>query len=88
LRDLFTWQVGAERPPSVCLNCGAKFDDGEHKMRGPYPNSPYMYVCERCWQLPFLWFEDKAQTLERWAYRLEEEPEHTTLDQFLQEVES
>src|SRR5206468_1582128 len=54
--DLFTWQIGSERPPNVCLCCGLAFDEGERKIHGPYRTGPYIWVCEACWNLPFLFF--------------------------------
>jgi hypothetical protein len=54
------WQVGSKAPPKVCLCCGLRFDDGDRKRRGRYENLPYIYVCERCWAQPFLFFPDKV----------------------------
>jgi hypothetical protein len=54
-----TWQIGSKEPPTVCLCCGTRFDENEHKMRGPYNTNPYMYVCQTCWAKPYLFFPDK-----------------------------
>jgi hypothetical protein len=43
----------------MCLCCGAKFDDGEHKMRGPYLEMPYIWVCQWCWKKDYLFFPDR-----------------------------
>jgi len=54
------WQIGSQEPPTVCLCCGSKFDDEEHKRKGPYPTSPYVYVCQNCWEKSYLYFPDKV----------------------------
>lgn len=64
LDDVRAWQIGSKGPPTVCLCCGARFDDGPHKLRGPYSSGPYIYVCEDCWGKPFLFFPDKEITEE------------------------
>lgn len=60
--DVRAWQIGSKGPPTVCLCCGTKFDDGPHKLRGPYNSGPYIYVCDGCWSKPFLFFPDKEIT--------------------------
>ncbi len=60
MKDLFTWQIGSERPPNVCLCCGLSFDGKTRRVRGPYRTGPYIWVCEACWSLPFLFFPDKV----------------------------
>lgn len=57
--DLDAWQIGSAGPPAMCLCCGAKFDDGLHRMRGPYLEMPYIWVCQWCWEKPYLFFPDK-----------------------------
>jgi hypothetical protein len=57
--DLDAWQIGSSGPPAMCLCCGAKFDDGMHHMRGPYLEMPYIWVCQWCWEKPYLFFPDK-----------------------------
>src|SRR5712692_10047316 len=57
--DLDAWQIGSSGPPAVCLCCGAKFDDGTHRIRGPYLEMPYIWVCQWCWEKPYLFFPDK-----------------------------
>ena len=54
-----TWQIGAVRPPNVCLCCGLAFDERKHRITGPYEKGPYRYVCLQCWKLPFLFFPNK-----------------------------
>jgi hypothetical protein len=39
-----------------------RFDDGSHRIRGPYKTGPYIYVCEECWARPYLFFSDKEIT--------------------------
>lgn len=39
-----------------------RFDDGSHRIRGPYKTGPYIYVCEECWARPYLFFPDKEIT--------------------------
>src|SRR3989442_920789 len=58
--DLDAWQIGSSGPPAVCLCCGMKFDDGTHQMRGPYLEMPYIWVCQWCWEKPYLFFPDKV----------------------------
>jgi hypothetical protein len=58
--DLFQWQIGSKGPPQVCLCCGMHFDDSLRRVHGPYHTGPYIYVCEACWGLPFLFFPDKV----------------------------
>lgn len=53
------WQIGSRVPPSKCLCCGVSFDENAFRMRGPYSNGPYRYVCTPCWALPFTYFPDK-----------------------------
>lgn len=53
------WQVGSKSPPTVCLCCGMKFDESKRRMRGPYLTSPYLYVCQVCWENHYLFFPDK-----------------------------
>jgi hypothetical protein len=53
------WQIGSITPPTVCLCCGSKFDEGQHKRRGPYLKMPYIWVCQWCWEKPYLFFPDK-----------------------------
>src|SRR2546425_12778967 len=55
------WQIGSASPPTVCLCCGSRFDEDKHKMRGPYDNGPYRYVCEWCWKKSYMFFPDKVQ---------------------------
>src|SRR5205807_5165909 len=55
------WQIGSVSPPTVCLCCGSRFDEGKHKIRGPYDNGPYRYVCEWCWKKSYMFFPDKLQ---------------------------
>jgi hypothetical protein len=57
--DLDAWQIGSAGPPAMCLCCGARFDEGKHKMRGPYLEMPYIWVCQWCWEKPYLFFPDK-----------------------------
>ena len=57
--DLGAWQIGSSGPPAMCLCCGAKFDEGEHRIRGPYLEMPYIWVCQWCWEKPYLFFPDK-----------------------------
>ena len=57
--DLDAWQIGSSGPPAMCLCCGTKFDEGKHKMRGPYLEMPYIWVCEWCWKKDYLFFPDK-----------------------------
>jgi hypothetical protein len=54
------WQIGSDKPPTVCLCCGSKFDEDKHKIRGPYDSGPYRYVCEWCWKKPYMFFQDKV----------------------------
>jgi len=54
------WQIGSNKPPTVCLCCGSRFDDDKHKIRGPYDSGPYRYVCEWCWKKPYMFFQDKV----------------------------
>ena len=58
--DLFSWQIGSRAPPKVCLCCGLAFDEANHQIHGPYRTGPYIWVCETCWKLPFLFFPDKT----------------------------
>jgi hypothetical protein len=44
------------------LCCGIRFDDGPHRIRGPYKTGPYIYVCEECWRKEYLFFPDKEIT--------------------------
>ena len=53
------WQIGAKRPPAVCLCCGLAFNHQRRTVKGPYLNGPYRYVCRVCWSLPYLFFPDK-----------------------------
>ena len=62
LEEIRAWQVGSKGPPEICLCCGTKFDDGPHRMHGPYNSGPYPYVCEDCWSKPYLFFPDKEVT--------------------------
>ena len=55
--EVFTWQIGSKKPPSVCLCCGGRFSD-KRKIRGPY-KGPYIWVCSCCWVLPHMFFPDK-----------------------------
>ena len=55
------WQIGATVPPKNCLCCGRSFTVRTRKMKGPYRNGPYRYVCEPCWALPFVFFPDKVR---------------------------
>jgi hypothetical protein len=57
--DLDAWQIGSSGPPAMCLCCGAKFDEGKHRMRGPYLEMPYIWVCQWCWEKDYLFFPDK-----------------------------
>lgn len=55
------WQIGSIAPPTVCLCCGSRFDEDQHKMRGPYETGPYRYVCQWCWKKSYMFFPDKIQ---------------------------
>lgn len=57
--DLDAWQIGSSGPPAMCLCCGMKFDDETHRRRGPYLEMPYIWVCQWCWEKPYLFFPDK-----------------------------
>ena len=57
--DLDAWQIGSSGPPAMCLCCGTKFDEGKHKMRGPYLEMPNIWGCEWCWKKDYLFFPDK-----------------------------
>ena len=57
--DVMAWQIGSGKPPAVCLCCGQKFDDDKHEMMGPFLESPYIYACKACYDLPFLYFSGK-----------------------------
>ena len=59
MSEIEAWQIGSSAPPSVCLCCGMKFDDGKHKIRGPYLKMPYIWVCQWCWEKDYLFFPDK-----------------------------
>ena len=59
--DLDAWQIGSAGPPAMCLCCGAKFDNGPHRLRGPYLEMPYIWVCQWCWEKPYLFFPDKQE---------------------------
>jgi hypothetical protein len=59
LAENLAWQIGSSKPPTVCLCCGSRFDEGEHKIRGPYLSSPYLWVCQWCWKKDYLFFPDK-----------------------------
>lgn len=61
--DLFMWQIGSKGPPKVCLCCGMPFDEERRCIRGPYHTGPYIWVCEVCWKLPFLFFPDKVEQI-------------------------
>lgn len=54
------WQIGSDAPPVVCLCCGSKFDNEKYKRRGPYLEMPYIWVCQWCWDKPYLFFPDKV----------------------------
>jgi hypothetical protein len=41
----------------VCPCCGLPFD--KDKMHGPFRSGPYNYVCDQCWNKPYLYFPDK-----------------------------
>lgn len=56
--SLLTWQIGSKTPPKVCLCCGLPFSE-ERERKGPYWDSPYIWVCSICWALPYLFFSDK-----------------------------
>ena len=62
------WQIGSTKPPTVCLCCGQRFDRGEHKRKGPYLESPYIWVCEWCWKKPYLFFPDKEDNYTKANY--------------------
>jgi hypothetical protein len=53
------WQLGSPQPPTVCLCCGSRFDEEQHKRRGPYLTGPYVWACEWCWKKDYLFFPDK-----------------------------
>ena len=52
-------KVAAQTEPGSCPCCGAGFDDGPHRIHGPYSAGPYVYVCEDCWSRSYLFFPDK-----------------------------
>ncbi len=54
------WQIGSKVPPKVCLCCGMPFDNEQRRIKGPYYKMPYIWVCENCWLLPYLFFPDKS----------------------------
>jgi len=58
--NIDAWQIGSAGPPSMCLCCGSKFDEEKHKIRGPYLEMPYIWVCQWCWEKPYLFFPDKV----------------------------
>lgn len=58
--DLDAWQIGSSGPPAICLCCGSKFNDDTHRRRGPYLEMPYIWVCQWCWEKPYLFFPDKV----------------------------
>ena len=59
LAENLAWQIGSNKPPTVCLCCGTRFDDLQHKRRGPYLSGPYIWVCQWCWEKEYLFFPDK-----------------------------
>lgn len=46
--------------PNACPCCGTDFDADDHRIRGPYRNSLYAYVCNSCWEKTYLFFPDKT----------------------------
>jgi hypothetical protein len=74
VNDLFLWQIGSQGPPATCLCCGRPFDNEKRRIRGPYLTSPYIYVCQECWELPFVFYPDKIETIRAGKYLLPERP--------------
>jgi hypothetical protein len=72
VNDLFLWQIGSQGPPATCLCCGRAFDLEKRKIRGPYLTSPYIYVCQECWELPFVFYPDKVGEIRSHGYALTE----------------
>lgn len=62
LKEIQARQVESKGLPTICLCCGTKFDDGPHRIHGPYKSGPYVFVCEDCWSKPYLFFPDKEIT--------------------------
>lgn len=54
-------QIDLIELPATCPCCGSEFDDYEHKLRGPYKGSPYLYICNQCWKKSFFFFPDKTR---------------------------
>ena len=84
------WQVGAKTPPKSCLCCGRSFDTGGRRRRGPYQNGPYLYVCQQCWALPFVFFPDKklAKCGECWIPREKKRHHHIASRDRMQKTKS
>jgi hypothetical protein len=59
LAENLAWQIGSDKPPTVCLCCGSRFDAFQHLIKGPYLSGPYIWVCQWCWEKPYLFFPDK-----------------------------
>ncbi|MCI4352058.1 MAG: hypothetical protein L3K14_01530 [Thermoplasmata archaeon] len=72
VNDLFLWQIGSQGPPATCLCCGRRFDQENRRIRGPYLTSPYIYVCQECWALPFVFYPDKIEMMRADGYLLPE----------------
>ena len=68
LAENLAWQIGSDRPPTVCLCCGSRFDEDEHKLRGPYLSGLYIWVCKWCWTKPYLFFPDKENDFPKQSF--------------------